>query len=202
MAGDRSYVTRTDDEDETSVIFGDGEHGARLPSGVENVKAVYRNGIGKQGNVAAGQISLLATRPLGVKGVLNPLPATGGAGRESRDQARRNVPLALMALDRLVSVQDYADFGRTFAGIGKTSAAHLSDGRRDLIHLTIAGADDVPISKDSDLYRGLYQALCRYGALQQPVRVALRELMLLVISAGVRLLPDYQWESVAPKIRA
>ena len=49
------------------MTFGDGVHGARLPTGVENVTAIYRNGIGTPGNVRARQISLLATRPLGVK---------------------------------------------------------------------------------------------------------------------------------------
>ena len=29
-----------------------------------------------------------------------------------------------MAFDRLVSVQDYADFARTFAGIGKSGHPH------------------------------------------------------------------------------
>jgi predicted phage baseplate assembly protein len=199
---DRSYITRTDDDDETTVVFGDGEHGLRLPTGVENVKAVYRTGLGKPGNVDAEQIKLLATRPLGVKGVVNPLRASGGADRESRDQARHNAPLAVMALDRLVSVQDYADFARTFAGIGKTSARRLPGDRRRLVHLTIAGADDVPIDESSDLYRNLNLALRRQGDPYQPFQVDLRELMLLVISAKVRLHPDYLWEAVAPEIRA
>jgi hypothetical protein len=107
-----------------------------------------------------------------------------------------------MALDRLVSVQDYADFARTFAGIGKASAARLSDGRRQLVHLTIAGADDIPIDLQSDLYRNLILALERFGDPYQPFRVELRELVLLVISAEVRLLPDYLWEAVVPQIRA
>ena len=199
---DRAYSTRTDDENKTTVLFGDGKHGARLPTGVENLRAVYRTGIGRPGNVPAEQISLLATRPLGVKGVNNPLPATGGADRESRDQARRNVPLAILALDRLVSVQDYADFCRTYAGIAKASAARLSDGRRELVHLTIAGVDDIPIEPTSDLYRNLRRALRRYGDPRLAVQIDLRELMLLVIRARVRLHPDYLWESVAPKIRA
>ena len=198
---DRAYITRTDDEDKTTIIFGDGQHGARLPTGVENVDAVYRTGIGKLGNVADEQISLLATRPLGVKGVINPLRASGGADRESRDQARRNAPLAVMALDRLVSVQDYVDFSRTFAGIGKASAARLSDGQRQVVHVTIAGADDIPIAEHSDLYRHLCQALHQFGDPYQPIQVDVRELMLLVFDARVRLLPDYLWESVAPTIR-
>ncbi len=200
-ANDRGYITRTDNEDKTTAIFGDGWRGARLPTGVENIKAIYRTGIGKAGNVAAEKISLLATKPLGVKQVINPLPATGGADREGRDQARHNTPLAVMALDRLVSLQDYEDFARTYAGISKANVTRLSDGRRQVIHLTIAGIDDIPIDKHSDLYNALGQALHKFGDLSLPVQVDMRELMLLMISANVRLLPDYQWESVAPQIR-
>lgn len=198
---DRVYITQTDDEDRTSLIFGTGEHGARLPTGAANVKAVYRYGIGKAGNVKARQISQLATRPLGAKDVINPLPATGGADRDSRDQARRNAPLAVMALDRLVSTEDHADFARTFAGIGKAAAARLSDGRRQVVHVTIAGAEDIPIDINSDLYLNLVQALHLFGDSHQPVQVAVRRLKLLVASAGVRLRADYQWESVEPRIR-
>lgn len=198
---DHKFITRTSDDDKTTAIFGTGKWGARLPTGIENVKAVYRNGIGKAGNVKAEQISLLATRPLGVKEVINPLRASGGADKESRDQARKNVPLKVLALDRLVSTQDYADFARTFAGIGKASAARLSDGRRQLVHVTIAGANDIPIEKTDDLYRNLVKALRDFGDPHLPVQVELRELLLIVISANVRILPDYLWESVAKKIR-
>ena len=199
---DRVYVTQADDEENTTVVFGDGLAGARLPSGVENIRATYRNGIGRPGNVAAQQISLLATRPLGVKGVINPLDATGGADRDTRDQARRNAPLGVTALDRLVSVRDYADFALTYAGIGKASAMRLSDGRRQAVHLTIAGLDDIPIAKSSDLYRGLTQALHRLGDPQQQVIIETRDQVLLVIKARVRLLSDYEWETTEPRIRS
>ena len=199
---DRDYITQTDYADKTSVIFGTGEHGARLPTGNANIKATYRYGIGEPGNVVARQISQLASQPLGLKGVINPLPATGGADRDSRDQARRNAPLAVEALDRLVSVKDYADFARTYAGIAKASSARLSDGRRLIVHVTIAGVDDIPIDQTSDLYQNLVQALEQNGDPYQPLQVAVRKLKLLVISAGVKVLPDYQWESVEPKVRA
>lgn len=198
---DRKFITKTDDEAKTIVIFGNGEQGARLPTGIENVKAVYRNGIGKVGNVKAEQISLLMTKPLGVKEVINPLRASGGADKETRDQARRNVPIALMALDRLVSTKDYADFARTFAGIGKSSASRQSDGRRQVVHLTIAGAEDIPIDVNSDLYHNLRRALSKYGDAYQPVQVVKRELLALIIVAKVSILADYLWESVEPKIR-
>ena len=198
----RGYITKTDDASKTMVIFGNGEHGARIPTGMENVTAVYRAGIGQPGNVKAGQIKLLATKPPGVKAVINPLRASGGADREGPDQGRRNAPLATLALDRLVSTEDYAFFARTYAGIGKASAASLPDGHRQLVHLTIAGADDIPIDTTSDLFRNLNQALHQFGDLFQPVQVVVRELLLLVISAKIRLLPDYLWENVEPKIRS
>jgi predicted phage baseplate assembly protein len=163
---------------------------------------VYRNGIGQPGNVQAKQISMLVSRPLGVKDVINPLRASGGADKEARDQARKNVPLAVTALDRLVSVQDYADFTRTFAGIAKASARPLSDGRRELVHITIAGVDDIPIDPSSDLYRNLLKALHNYGDPDLPVRVAVRELLLLVVSAKVYLQADYVWEKVVSDVRA
>jgi len=198
----RNLITKTDDEGKTTLTFGNGREGARLPTGVENIKAEYRNGIGKPGNVKAGQITLLMTRPLGVREVINPLRASGGADKESRDQARKNAPLAVKALDRLVSVQDYADFARTFAGIGKARAEELSDGRRQLVHVTIAGADDIPIDETSDLFQNLRRSLLDFGDPFQPIQLAVRELKLIVISAGVRILPGYQWEPVVTQLRA
>jgi len=195
---DRAYQIRIDDDGKTSVVFGNGKQGARLPTGLENVQAIYRSGIGKPGNVEARQVSLLLTKPLGVKDVINPLPATGGADRESRDLARKNAPKAIQALDRLVSRKDYADFAQSFAGIGKASATEL----RGLVHVTIAGAEDIPIDPSSDLFRNLLLALQTLGDPYQGVVLALRELKLLVIEARVRLLPDYNWENVEPQIRS
>ncbi len=199
---DRKFITKRDDQSKTRVIFGNGVKGLRPTTGVENIKAVYRTGIGKVGNVRAGRISLLMTRPLGVKGVINPILAKGGIDPEGVDQARRNAPLAVMALDRLVSVRDYEDFARSYAGIGKASAVRLSDGRRVIVHVSIAGIDDVPIDQDSDLYKNLFQALHRYGDAYQPLRIDICERKLLFIKANVRLDPDYLWSSVEPKIRS
>jgi hypothetical protein len=198
---DRKYLTETADDGTTTVVFGDGRRGERLPTGIENVAAVYRTGIGKGGNLDSDRITQLASKPLGLKGVTNPLPATGGADPDSRDAARRNAPLSVTALDRLVSLRDYEDFTRLFAGIGKASAVELSDGRRRLVHVTIAGVDDIPISPTSDLFAKLGRSLRTFGDPHLPVVVATRELLLLVIAAKVRVQPDYLWELVEPKVR-
>jgi hypothetical protein len=198
---DRIFVTKADEAGKATVIFGNGREGARLPTGPENIKAVYRNGIGKAGNARARQISQLSTRPLGVKEVVNPLRASGGADPENRDQVRRNAPNAVMALDRLVSTRDYADFARSFAGIAKAAAVELSDGRRHLVHVTIAGADDIPIDPDSDLFINLGHALRDLGDPFQPLELVSRELLILLVSAGIRIHPDHRWETVVTAVR-
>jgi predicted phage baseplate assembly protein len=125
-----------------SVVFGDGTEGSRLPTGTENVVAAYRWGLGRGGNLPTGRLTLPTTRPQGVMTVTNPLPSSGGADAEGRDDIRRRVPQSVTALDRVVSVPDYADFALTFPGIAKAVAARLTDGRRELVHVTVAAQND------------------------------------------------------------
>ena len=141
---DHVYMTRADATGKTTVLFGDGVHGARLPTGAANVTAVYRVGLGADGNAQPDQISQPQTRPQGVQGVTNPLPASGGADPDTVGSARANAPLAVMALDRVVSVQDYQDFARDWAGIGKASSVLLSDGLSQFVHLTVGGTTTSP----------------------------------------------------------
>jgi hypothetical protein len=196
------FTSRTGDDARTTVTFGNGREGSRVPTGANNVTAVYRVGIGREGNVATGQLTLLATRPLGVKEVINPISASGGADAETRDQARANVPVALQALDRLVSLRDYVNFSRTFAGIAKASAQRFPGGRRPRIHLTVAGDADNLIEETSDLHNNLVEALQLYGDPYLPTTVVLRDRITVMLSARVQLDPRYLWDTVEPAIRA
>ena len=201
-SSDRGYITRTDDASATTIVFGDGKHGRRLPTGIENVRAGYRNGIGKGGNLDIDRLTQLATKPLGVKDVTNPIPSTGGADADGRDEAKVNVPVSLRAFDRLVSLSDYADFSRIFAGVGKATATRLTAGHRRVVFVTVAGVDDIPIDESSDLLVNLRRSLHRFGDPDVAVEVATRRLLLADLTASVRLHPDYEWVSVEPAIRA
>jgi hypothetical protein len=157
------YVVRTDTEGETTVQFGDGVTGARLPTGQENVQAEYRRGMGREGLVAADQLSLLLTKPLGVRSVTNPLAASGAQDREGLDDVRNNAPLAIMTLDRLVALQDYEDFARAFAGIAKALATWTWDGRRRGVFITVAGPDGAAIDPSGATFGNLTAALQQAG---------------------------------------
>ena len=156
---DEQYAVRLDDDGTPRVIFGDGASGARLPTGIENVRATYRTGIGHEGEVGAGKLILLQKRPLGVRGVTNPLPATGAADPEAPDQARTNAPVTVLTLDRIVSLRDYEDFARAFAGIGKAQAAALWNGETQVVHVTAGTASGEPVPETSDLMAKLRGAI-------------------------------------------
>ncbi|WP_406641323.1 putative baseplate assembly protein [Amycolatopsis sp. WGS_07] len=185
-----------------TLRFGDGVHGARIPAGTENVTAVYRVGAGHDGNVAAGQINQATVRPPGVRAVTNPLPSGGGADGDGPADVRASIPLRMLALDRLVSVRDYEDFTRARAGIGKAKAVKLSDGGRRVVHVTVAATGDARIDSSSGSVVALEAALAGFGDRGVEVRVAVRERVLLVLHAGIKVLPDYAWELVEPAVRA
>jgi predicted phage baseplate assembly protein len=90
-----------------------------------------------------------------LKEVVNPLPASGAADAETRDEARENASFTVLTLDRIVSLQDFEDYARAYPGIGKAQAIWLWQGERKVIHITIAGADASPISTVSALYKNL-----------------------------------------------
>jgi predicted phage baseplate assembly protein len=154
---ERVYTTRIDDDGSTVVQFGDGVHGARLPTGQENIRATYRKGVGTAGNVQAGRLTTLLTRPLGLKAAQNPVPAVGGDDPEPRDAARDNAPLQVRTLDRVVSLLDYEDFARAYSGIAKALATWSWDGQHRGVFLTLAGpqgdavADEVLAKLESSI---------------------------------------------------
>lgn len=156
---DANYVVRLADDGAATVRFGDGKQGARLPTGQENVTATYRVGIGQAGEVGAGALSLLKTRPLGVRGVTNPVAASGAEDPETLASARTNAPQTVLTLDRIVSLQDFTDFANAFAGVGKAQAVAIRQGERLLIHLTIADASGDPVTSSDALFLHLRDAI-------------------------------------------
>jgi hypothetical protein len=191
--GKRAYVVRQDARGNTSVVFGDGKRGARLPSNHEQITATYRIGIGPEGNVPAGSLNQLQTAPQGIERVINPLPATGGVGPEKTARARQNAPLTVRAMGRIVSLADYEDFVRVFAGIGKAQARLLHTGHRNVLHITIADGEGQPIPVTSDLYRKLVQAIDENRGTPQPqVRVDSYEPVYFNLRARLLIDPDHR----------
>lgn len=200
--GDRAYVTRRDDDSSLAVRFGDGATGARLPTGTNNVTATYRTGIGLEGLVDAGAITTLLSRPLGLKSVTNPVPATGAGDPETLADARVNAPLTVLTLDRIVSVQDFEDFARSFAGIGKAQATLLWNGERRLLHLTVAGADGGAVDPASESFKNLVAGVDAARHADHAIRVSPHTALTFTLNARVAVDPDLIQADVFSAVKA
>ena len=198
---DQKYIVRIDDDGTPNVIFGDGDHGARLPSGQENIQAVYRSGIGQDGNLPAERLTILKTRPLGVTDVTNPVWATGGADPEAREDAAEKAPASVRTLDRIVSLQDFEDFSRAFAGIGKAQSVAVWNGADQIVHITVAATNGDGILPDSALYANLVKGIDAARDTIQQVQIASFIPLLFNLAAQIRLDPRYLLEQVEAQIR-
>jgi len=193
---ERIYLTRTGDNGKTTIEFGNGITGARLPTGQDNVRATYRKGTGIEGLVKAGQLTSLLTRPLGLKSAVNPKNAMGAQDRESLDTARTNAPLTVLTLDRAVSLQDYEDFSRAFAGVAKALATWTWMKQTQRVFITVAGPSGAEIKPDSDTHRNLLRALQQAGDPFVNLSVKSYRPAYFRFAGNVKVNPDYETDRV------
>jgi predicted phage baseplate assembly protein len=184
---DRVYVVRHSDDGITTVQFGDGRQGARLPTGRENVRAIYRKGIGLDGIVEAEQLSLLLTQPLGVKSVINLLPPQGAEDPQSLEDSRKNASRTVLTLDRIVSLQDYEDFARDFPGVEKAHAVWTWNGQTRGVLLTLLGPHGRVISDTGQPAAPLRKSINAKGIPRVPIRIVSRPPSLFAVSGVVRV---------------
>ncbi|BDA84750.1 hypothetical protein Sa4125_22920 [Aureimonas sp. SA4125] len=199
---DRVYTTRLEDDGTTVVAFGDGVTGARPPTSRDSIVASYRKGIGLGGLATAGQITLLAARPLGVKSVTNPLAAEGAQDPERVEDTRRNAPTSVLTLGRAVSLTDYEDYARTYPGVGKARADLLwrAGGRR--IVITVAGPDGRAVQAGGDLTLGLLRAVRRHGDPNVAVEVVPYRPVAARARIRVKIASDRRPDDVLPAVAA
>lgn len=190
------YITRIEEDGKARVQFN-----PQLPTGQENITARYRKGIGTSGLVHADQLTLLAVRPLGLRGVTNPLPASGAENPENLEAVRRNAPLGVLAMDRLVSLQDYEDFARAFAGFAKAKATLTVDGERQGVFVTVAGANGAEVGETSPEYRYLLDAMKRFGDPNVSFIVKSYRKTFFQVEANIAVNPAYLPEKVVEAVR-
>jgi predicted phage baseplate assembly protein len=197
---DHQYVVRRDNDGNSTVVFGDGIHGARLPTGEENVVATYRSGIGTEGEVEAASLTMLKAKPLGVKEVSNPVAAAGAGDPEVLADARENAPLTVKTLDRIVSLQDFTDFARAFAGIGKAQALPLWSGEQQIVHITVATESGGAVT--GTLLCNLRDAIDEARDPMQRVDLGSFQRRYFQLKAGLLIDGAYRWQDVETAVEA
>ena len=182
------------------MLFGDGIHGARLTTGTENVHATYRVGTGLAGRVGAQRITLLPKRPLGVRGVVNPLAAEGGGEPEGRDAARENAPVTVLTLDRIVALRDFEDFARAFAGVWRARADLLREGLQRKVLVTVVPEGGGALGET--LREDLGDAMDAVRDRAVPLDVLPFTPRLIRLSVRLEVHPDHLAETVVAAVEA
>lgn len=186
---DRHYVVERREGEPMAVLFGDGRHGAKLPTGRNNVQARYRVGLGVRGNVAAGAITVVPQPLPFLASTRNPLAAAGGADRETVEETRRLAPVTVKTLDRAVSLADYADLALAYPGIAKARTDWDWEGLQRVVVLTVASVGGLPLTPT------LKQALAAYLDARRPPhhRLKLRDHVPFPVrlSLDVHVLPGF-----------
>jgi len=198
----RVYELRRDHQGFGTVVFGDGTHGARLPTGQGNVVATYRFGT-SQRSIPAASVRLMHSRPLGLAAVTNPRPGTPGAAAEPIDQVRSKAPRSVLIFGRIVSLRDYEDFATGYPGVVKARAQRLSAAGQPMVHLTLATADAGHRPPRGSLFESqLLAAIEAIGAAAEPVEIASFRPSGLVIEARILLHHGLDFDHLEPRLRA
>ncbi len=122
------FTTRVEDDDTTTVIFGDGVNGA-IPPANQLISCLYKTSAGLSGNVIAGAIEEVTFVPgngdpeaISYLTATNANPATGGADADSPTQLRKKIKAAIIARKRAVTLDDYDYLVSQVSTVGKSKA--------------------------------------------------------------------------------
>ena len=104
-ADERAFLV---DYAEGAVLFGDGHHGRIPPDGAaETILVRFVTCDGRRGNIPPHAILGFASRPAGIAWVTNHKRISGGADRETIDQAASRRCGELLGMGRIVTLEDF-----------------------------------------------------------------------------------------------
>ena len=162
----RIFVTRENEEQKTTVRFGDGQFGARLPAGTGNVVATYRYGSGAE-VPKIGSLTTILRPQAGLQAIRNPIAPGGGADPDPPEQIRRYAPRSVLTFGRAVSGDDYETIAAQTPGVRRASARWVWDAasQRTLVK--------VFVGDDAAAVTAARTALSAFGDPNRPVMVEL-----------------------------
>lgn len=117
------YIVREDANGDSWVQFGDGKTGARLPTGIKNVKAIYRTGTGAYGSLKEDTTVQAGGKLNKLDKIYLPGVVSGGDMPETGGKARKAAPGKIQSLGRLVGLKDFESEALAIAGVSKVSAS-------------------------------------------------------------------------------
>jgi len=209
---DPVFSTYTNSDGTTFVQFGDSISG-RIPLNGVSLEATYRVGGGTSGNIPANTIKFIKTNASNGLSVNNQNSglisgaASGGADEESTDSIRINAPKSIRALNRAVSLSDYASLVIQVSGVAK--AISVADVYSS-VTVYFAPYGDSGLQSDgittSVVFNNLKTEIDEYlvdkipagttVTLQPPTYVQ------VTVAGGIIVLPTYRQDKVLENVKA
>lgn len=195
---DEVYTLTAGDDGASTVTFGDGHTGRRLPTGPGAVTARYRKGIGLAGRVRAGQLALPLERPVGLRAVANPMGSTGGADPEDREAARLIAPTQVRTFGRAVSLQDFEWLAISTRLVSRATATWVWLNLGKAIHLSVLDETGARLSQD-----GLAQLSAALSSARDPNwPLYVSSITHIPVTVSARILCDPRFEREATMANA
>jgi hypothetical protein len=135
--GDAVYIVREDEDNKSFVQFGDDKNGRRLPSGLNNVSAIFRMGNGAHGELKDGAKPQITGKLTNFDKLYLKTPVTGGAAAEDGANARAAAPGKMQSLGRMVSLADIEAEALTLPQVIKVRANWSAPEGVPLVRLTV-----------------------------------------------------------------
>ncbi len=133
------FVAESDNDERTTIRFGDDENGMR-PSEGTSIQARYRIGNGTTGNLPMDAIVHVVSDTFSfdeIQSISNPLLARGGTDTEPIEAVRQNAPAAFRIQQRAVTPEDYAAKAGVHPDVQRAAATLRWTGSWHTVFLTV-----------------------------------------------------------------
>ena len=192
------YVVREDIDNNSYVQFGDGQTGVRLPTGFENVSAVFRTGTGAFGALKEGT-KVQGGKLEGLDKIQMPDVSSGGSEPEDGANAKAAAPARVQSLDRLVGLQDFEFEVAAISGVARARAAWQL--RNNIPAVVITVLMDTGRSNESEAVRAVigHYNQCR-GPNRYPVIVEQGTREYVRVDLDYAIDPSFREELVSQQI--
>lgn len=126
---DAHYLVRMKEDGTLKLIFGDGIHGRRLPSGNNNIQIVHKVGVGLSGNLPPFSLEKALKPHHLIESVIQPIATAGGNDMEAAESMRDNAPASMLTLERAVSLRDFTHLTMSNSSVWQARAFRVKPGR-------------------------------------------------------------------------
>lgn len=198
---DPHYLVRMKEDGTLKIVFGDGIHGRRLPSGNNNIRIVHKVGVGLSGNLAPFSLEKALKPHHLIETVVQPIASSGGNDMEAAESMRDNAPASVLTLERAVSLSDFTHLTMSNSSVWQARAFRVKPGRarKEKIKVAVVPAGGGALG---NLQQDLAAFLASHGLPAVTIEVVPFESLIFDLNVTLRVKDDeYDGDLVTQEVK-